>query len=141
SRPLEGKERSFPAAGHARFDAAVPLRRHGAARAVALAGMVRRPLEAGMGRHGAVREQARGAVRAVQHRADWPCLRARLCRFPLCRLRLAQGLSEARRLPSEDAGAAVGENLGAAAGVTTETETGSMREGGKRLQRLGLAAL
>ena len=61
--------------------------------------------------------------RAVQHRADRPCLRARLCRFPLCRLRLAQGLSEARRVPSEDAGAAVGENLGTAAGVTTEAET------------------
>ena len=57
----------------------------------------------------------------VQHRADRPCLRARLCRFPLCRLRLAQGLSEARRFPSEDAGAAVGENLGTAAGVTYES--------------------
>ena len=64
-------------------------------------------------------KQAGHAVAAVRHRADRPRLRARLCRFPLCRLRLAQGLSEARRLPSEDAGAAVGENLGPAAGVTT----------------------
>jgi hypothetical protein len=39
----------------------------------------------------------------------------------LCRLRLAQGLSETRRLPSEDAGTAVGENLAAAAGVTGRT--------------------
>ena len=31
--------------------------------------------------------------------ADRAGLRARLCRFPLCRLRLAQGLSEARCLP------------------------------------------
>ena len=38
---------------------------------------------------------------AARHRADRPRLRARLCRFPLCRLRLAQGLSEARRVPSE----------------------------------------
>ncbi|GAA0002031.1 glutathione S-transferase family protein [Bradyrhizobium diazoefficiens] len=47
-----------------------------------------------------------------------PRLRARLCRFPLRRLRLAQGLSEARRLPPEDAGAAFREDLGAASGVT-----------------------
>ena len=59
----------------------------------------------------------RRAERPVRHRADRACLRARLCRFPLCRLRLAQGLSKTRRVPSEDAGAAVGEGLGAAAGV------------------------
>ena len=47
-----------------------------------------------------------------------PGLRARLCRLPLRRLRLAQGLSETRRLPRENAGAAVGQDLGAAAGVT-----------------------
>ena len=60
-------------------------------------------------------KQAEMLSRPARHLADRACLRARLCRFPLCRLRLAQGLSEARRLPSEDAGAAVGENLGAAA--------------------------
>ena len=58
----------------------------------AMAGMVRRPLEPGVDRHGAVREQARHAVAAVRHRADRPRLRARLCRLPLCRLRLAQGV-------------------------------------------------
>src|SRR5215208_3256057 len=120
---MEGEERPFAAAGHARFHAAVPLRSHGAAGAAAVAGVVRRSLEPGVGRHGALREQARNIVRAVQHRADRPYLRARLCGFPLRRLRLAQGLSEARRVPSEDAGAAVGENLGPPAGVTTEAET------------------
>src|SRR3979411_1206644 len=47
------------------------------------------PLEQGLGRHGAVREQVRRAVGSVQHRPDRPRLRARLCRFPLCRLRAA----------------------------------------------------
>src|SRR6185295_6613538 len=112
-----------PAAGYARFHAAVPLRGHGATGAAAVEGVVRRSLESCLDRYGAVREQARRVVRAVQYYADRPCLRARLCRFPLCRLRLAQGLSEARRFPSEDAGTAVGENLGTAAGVTTEAET------------------
>src|SRR6266516_7443336 len=50
-------------------------------------------------------------------------MRTRLCRFPLCRLRLAQGLSEARRFPSEDAGETVDKDLGPATGVTTTTET------------------
>ncbi len=54
---------------------------------------------------------------AARHRADRAGLRARLCRFPLCRLRLAQGLSEARCLPPEDAGAAVDQGVGAATGV------------------------
>ena len=67
-------------------------------------------------------------ARAARHRADRPCLRARLCRFPLCRLRLAQGLSEARRLPPENAGAAVGEDLGAAAGVSDASGDGGMRD-------------
>ena len=61
--------------------------------------------------------------RPARHLADRPRLRARLCRFPLRRLRLAQGLSEARCLPPEDAGAALGKDLGAAAGVTTKSET------------------
>ena len=47
--------------------------------------------------------------------ADRTHLRARLCRFPLCRLRLAQGLSETRRLPRKDADPAVGQDLGATA--------------------------
>ena len=63
-------------------------------------------------------KQADDAVAPARHFADRACLRARLCRFPFCRLRLAQGLSEARRLPSEDAGAALREDLAAAAGVT-----------------------
>src|SRR5207244_12419205 len=46
-----------------------------------------------------------------------------------------------RRFPSEDDGAAVGENLGTAAGVTTRAGDGSMREGGKKLRRLGFAAV
>ena len=89
----------------------------------AMAGLVRRPLEPGLDRHGAISRSSptccRGRSTSSQIGAR---LRARLCRFPLCRLRLAQGLSEARCLPSEDAGAAVGEDLGAAAGVT-KTET------------------
>src|SRR5712672_3518391 len=44
-------------------------------------------------------------------------MRARLRRFPLRRLRLAQSLSEARCLPRKDAGAVFGENLAAAAGL------------------------
>ena len=63
----------------------------------------------------------------LDHRADRPRLRARLCRFPLRRLRLAQGLSEARRVPPEDAGAAVGEDLGAAGGVVTNGEASDAR--------------
>ena len=60
-------------------------------------------------------EQPAGdAVAAARHRADRARLRARLCRFPLCRLRLAQGLSEARCLPREDAEAALGQDLAAA---------------------------
>ena len=55
--------------------------------------------------------------RPAHHRADRARLRARLCRLPLRRLRLAQGLSEARCVQQEDAGAAVGEDLGAAGGV------------------------
>ena len=62
SRPMEGQERPFAAAGHARFHAAVPLRGHGAAGAAAVEGVVRRSLEPGVDRHGAVREQARRAV-------------------------------------------------------------------------------
>ena len=67
------------------------------------------------------------------------CVRG-LCRFRFGRLRLAQGLSEARRLPPEDDGTAVGENLGTAGGVTIKAEDSGMREGGKRLRRLGFAA-
>ena len=61
---MEGQDRSFAAAGHARFDAAVPLREDGAAAGPALAGVGRRPLEPGLERHGAVREPAGRAVAA-----------------------------------------------------------------------------
>ena len=98
---------------HARFHAAVPLREDGATAGPAMAGVVGRPLEPGLDRHGALREHARRLERPVRHLADRPRLRARLCRLPLRRLRLAQGLSEARRLPPEDAGAALREDLGA----------------------------
>src|SRR5467141_4362158 len=114
---MEGQERSFAAAGHARFDAAVPLRENGAAGAAALAGVGRRSLESRVERHGAFREADRDAVAAPRHRADRADLRARLCRFPLCRLWLAQGLSEARCLPRKNALPALGQGLGAAAGL------------------------
>ena len=61
---MEGQERSFAAAGHARFDAAVPLREDGAAGAAALAGLGRRSLEPGLERHGALREAGRTCCRA-----------------------------------------------------------------------------
>ena len=67
---LEGQERSFAAAGHAGFDAAVPLRAHGAAEGTALAGLVRRSLEPGLERHGAFREPSGHAGAAVRHLAD-----------------------------------------------------------------------
>ncbi len=51
---VEGQERPFAAAGHARFDAAVPLRENGAAEGTALAGMGGRSLEAGLEWHGDV---------------------------------------------------------------------------------------
>ena len=86
--------------GMLEFDAAVPLRENGAAGAAAMAGVGRRPLEPRLERHGAVREAGGHAVAAARYLADRAGLRARLCRFPLCRLRLAQGLSETRRLPS-----------------------------------------
>jgi glutathione S-transferase len=63
-------------------------------------------------------EQADALSQPFRHRADRPGLRARLRRFPVCRLRLAQGLSKTGGVPRKDVGAAVGENLGAAAGVT-----------------------
>ena len=44
-------------------------------------------------------KQADMLSRSARHRADRAGLRARLCRFPLCRLRLAQGLSQSRRVP------------------------------------------
>ena len=56
---LESEDRSFAVAGHARFDAAVPLREDGAAAGAAVAGLGRRPLEQGLERHGAVREPSR----------------------------------------------------------------------------------
>src|ERR1700737_5440953 len=96
---MEDQERSFDAAGHARFDAAVPLRENGAAGAAAMAGVGRRSLESRMERHGAFREAGRYSVAAAGYRADRAGLRARLCRFSLCRLRLAQSLSEARCIP------------------------------------------
>ena len=77
-------------------------------------GLGRRSLEPGLEWHGAFREPSGDAVAAIRHLADRARLRARLCRFPLCRLRLAEGLSETQRLPSEDAGAALGQDLGAA---------------------------
>src|SRR5260370_40903657 len=79
-----------------------------------MAGMVRRSLEPGVEGHGAFREAAGNAGAAVRYRADRPYMRARLRRFPLRRLRLAQSLSEARCPPRKDARAAVGENLGPA---------------------------
>src|SRR6266550_3413115 len=82
-----------------------------------MAGMVRRSLEPGVEGHGALREAGGYAVAAVRYRADRPYLRARLRRFPLRRLRLAQSLSETRYLPRKDAGAAFGEGLAAAAGL------------------------
>src|SRR3984893_2291181 len=85
-----------------------------------MAGVVRRSLEPGMDRHGAFREAGGYAVAPARHLADRAGLRARLCRFPFCRLRMAQGLSEARRLPRKDAGPALGKNLGAAARVNRE---------------------
>src|SRR5882724_2191376 len=117
---MEGQERSFNAAGHARFDAAVPLRADGAAAGAAMAGVVRRSLESGMERHGALREAGGHAVAPARYLADRARLRARLCRFPLCRLRLAQGLSQARCVPRENTGAAVGQGIAAAAGVKQE---------------------
>src|SRR6476659_5338224 len=117
---MEGQERSFAAARHARFDAAVPLRENGAAAGAALAGVGRRSLEPRMERDGALRTAGGHAVAAARHRADRADLRARLCRFPLCRLRLAQGLSEARCLPRKNAYPALGPDLAAAAGVTQE---------------------
>src|ERR1035437_11091366 len=99
---MEGQERSFDAAGQARFDAAVPLREDGAAGAAAMAGLGRRSLESCMERHGALREAGGHAVASARYLADWAGLRARLCRFPLSRLRLAQGLSESRRLSRKD---------------------------------------
>ena len=80
---VEGQERSFAAAGHARFHAAVPLRENGAAAGVAVAGVVRRSLEPGLDRHGALRKAGGRAVAPARHRADRARLRARLCRFPL----------------------------------------------------------
>src|SRR6185437_2539090 len=118
---VESQERSFAAAGHARFDAAVPLRADGAAAGAAMAGLVRRSLEPGLARHGAVREASRHIGAATRHRPDRAGLRARLCRFPLCRLRLAQGLPEARRLPSEDAGTALGQGLATAGGIAAQS--------------------
>src|SRR5882724_2515983 len=115
---MEGQERSFAAARHARFHAAVPLRESGAAAGAAMAGVVRRPLEPGLEGHGAFREAGGDAgTAAARHRTNRPCLRARLCRFPFRRLRLAQGLSKARCVPPKDAGAAVGKDFGAAAGI------------------------
>src|ERR1700722_20304548 len=96
----------------------VPLRENGAAAGAAMAGVDRRSLEAGLERHGALRETPRRAVAAVRYRPDRPRLRARLCRFPLSRLRLAQGLSEARCLPRKNADAAFGQGFGAAARIT-----------------------
>src|SRR5213079_3251585 len=57
-------------------------------------GMVRRSLEPGLEGHGALRPAGGDAVAPARHLADRAYLRARLCRFPLCRLRLAQVLSE-----------------------------------------------
>ncbi len=73
---LEGQERPLPAAGHARFDAAVPLREHGAAGAAALAGLGRRSLEPGLERHGAFREAGRDAVaaRSTSRRSALVCV-------------------------------------------------------------------
>src|SRR6266446_1418099 len=75
---MEGQERSFAAAGHARFDAAVPLRENGTAGAAAVAGVGRRSLESRVEWHGAFREADRDAVAAPRHRADRADLRARL---------------------------------------------------------------
>ena len=52
---LEGEERPFAVARHARFHAAVPLRGTGTAGADALESVVGRSLEQGLERHGAVR--------------------------------------------------------------------------------------
>src|SRR4029079_11797126 len=83
-----------------------------------MAGMVGRSLEPGVEGNGAFREAAGHAVAAARHLADRACLRAWVCRFALPPFGLAQGLSEAGCLPSENAGAAVGEGLGPARGVT-----------------------
>src|SRR5215471_12476832 len=50
---LVGQDRSFADQRHARFHAAVPLRENGAAAGPAMAGLVGRPLEPGLDRHGA----------------------------------------------------------------------------------------
>src|SRR5258706_5377069 len=70
-----------------------------------------------MDRHGAFRAAGGHAVAAAGYCADRSHLRARLCRFPFCRLRLAQGLPKARRLPRKNAHPALGQNLGAPAGL------------------------
>src|SRR5438067_13483059 len=64
-----------------------------------------------------VRIAARDLYATTRHHADCAYLRAWLCGLPLCRLRLAPGLSEDRSLPREDDAAAVGQGHGAAAGV------------------------
>ena len=56
---LEDQDRPFAVAGRARFHAAVPLREDGAAGGAALAGLVRRSLEQGLDRHGALRAAGR----------------------------------------------------------------------------------
>src|SRR3954447_6206745 len=115
---MEGQDRPFAVAGHARFHAALPLRENGTTRAEALAGMDRRSLGPGLERHGAVRQGYRHAGAAAGYRADRAGMRAWLRRLPVCGLRLAQGLSEPRCLPREDAEPAVDENFGAAAGLS-----------------------
>src|SRR6195952_5198780 len=114
---MAGQERPFADPGNARFDASVPLREDHATPGITLAGMVRRSLEPGLERHGAFRKAAGYAGAAIRHFADRAGLRARLCRFPLPGLRLAQGLSEARCIPRKDADAAFDQDLSAAAGV------------------------
>ena len=69
----------------------------------------------------------RDAGAAARHRADRPRLRARLRRFPLSRLRLAQGLSEARGLSRNHDEAAVDQGYRAAAGINQSAENRSMR--------------
>ena len=117
TRPLEGQERSFDAARHARIPCCSAATRKWCGR------------RGCSGRHGpTITGTAPGAAwrastgrrtccRVPRHRADRARLRARLCRFPLRRLRLAQSLSQSRCVPREDAEPTFGQDFRTAASL------------------------
>jgi len=118
--PSDGRSRAtIRCCRHARFRCCCAAMRGWSARRAAVAGVVRRSLEPGVERHGAVEKQADMLSRPLDiSQIALVCVLGYA--VPVFRLRLAQGLSEARCVPRKNADAALGQDLAAAAGVTSD---------------------